>query len=105
MLKEFKEKVSKKANQVKAWFVENKEVAIYLGICAAWVTGICVWSHKYSKKYNTLWRKAKAALENNDTEYDYGPYKIMAFFEPKTREFLGELPCHVKSVDQFLKLK
>ena len=42
---------------------------------------------------------------DGNRNYDYGPYKLCKFFDPKTLEEIGKVMMHETSVDAFLKLK
>lgn len=105
MLKEIKGKVKETATKVKDVVVDNKEVIAFYGVMTGVIVGSVVWGRHSSKKYETAWRKAKEAFENGQLDADFGPYKLMKFFEPKTGEFIGQTMCHEKSVKAFLELK
>ena len=99
------EKIKVKAGKVKDVIVDNKEVIIVNGVAIGLIAGGIVLSKRSSKKYEALWRAAKKAYDEGNLEYDFGPYKVMKIFEPKTGEFLGETLCHETATKAFLELK
>ena len=105
MLKEIKGKVKETAVKVKDLVVDNKEVVIYCGALTGILVGSIVYGRRINKKYDTAWRNAKQAFENGQLDADFGPYKLMKFFEPKTGDFIGQTMCHEDSVNAFLDLK
>ena len=104
-LENLKVKVKEKAVEAKDWMVDYKfELAFYGAAAGILIGGIVLWQHN-AKKYEKAWRAAKEAYENGRLDQDFGPYKVMRFFEPKTGDFLGETMCHNDSVKAFLNLK
>lgn len=104
-IKEIKTKVGEKTEATKEWFIDNKDAIIPLAISGGILAiGIGV-SKLTGKKYETMWRAAKAAYDTGNLDHDFGPYKVMKFFEPKTGDFIGETLCHEDSVKMFLNLK
>lgn len=104
-LENLKVRVKGMASEAKDWFDDYKfEIAFY-GITAGILVGGIALGQHYSKKYEKAWRAAKEAYENGHLDQDFGPYKLMKFFEPKTGEFIGETMCHEASVKSFLNLK
>lgn len=105
MLKEIKGKVKETAVEVKDWANEHKGNLIVGGVGAGIIIAGIVLGRKYDKKFESAWRAAKQAYDNGDLDHDFGPYKLMKFFEPKTGEFIGETLCHEDAVETFLNLK
>lgn len=104
-LKDLKVKVGEKASEAKDWIVDHSfEVAFY-GTMTGVLVGSIVLGRHNSKKYEKAWRAAKEAYENGRLDSDFGPYKVMRFFEPATGKFIGETMCHNDSVKAFLNLK
>lgn len=99
------EKIKEKAGKAKDVIVDNKEVIIVDGLVVGLLVGSMVLSKRNSKKYETLWRAAKKAYDEGNLDYDFGPYKVMKIFEPKTGEFLGETLCHETATKAFLNIK
>lgn len=58
-----------------------------------------------SKAFEDAWRLANNYMKNNDFDHDFGPYKLMKVFEPKTGEFLGQFACHEDTANIYLSLK
>lgn len=104
MLKELKGKVQNGIGRAKELVTDNKEACIYVGSLVA-IVGVSVICGRRNKRYQTAWRNAKQAFEAGQLDADFGPYKLMKFFEPATGEFLGQTMCHEKSVKSFLDLK
>lgn len=105
MLKEIKGKVKETAVEAKDWVYDHKEGMVAGGIgTGIIITGI-VLGRNHAKKFESAWRAAKQAYDNGDLDYDFGPYKLMKFFEPKTGEFIGETLCHENAVEGFLNVK
>lgn len=108
-INEIKGKVKGMAVEAKDWVVDHKfELAFYggfYGAIAGVLAGSIVLGRHNSKKYEKAWRAAKEAYENGRLDSDFGPYKVMRFFEPSTGDFLGETMCHNDSVKAFLNLK
>lgn len=104
MLKEIKTKAKETAVEVKDFVVDNKGLIAFYGVMACGMIACAVYGKHTSKKYDTLWHKAKEQLDNGQIKQDFGPYKIARFFEP-TGEFMGEIPMHEKSTEAFLNLK
>lgn len=105
MLKEIKGKVKETAVEVKDWTIDHKEGLIAGGILTGVLIGSIVLGRRYDKKFEKAWRGAKQAYDNGQLDYDFGPYKLMKFFEPKTGEFIGETLCHKDTVEAFLNVK
>lgn len=105
MLNEIKEKVKETGNKVKEWTSENAGNLIAIGVPVGLIIAGCVVGRKYDKKFETAWRAAKAANDNQDLDYDFGPYKVMCFIEPITREFIGETMCHEDTMKMYLNVK
>ena len=103
-INEIKNKVKEKAGEVKDVIVDNKEALIVNGVAIGFLVGGIALSKHNSKKYHKLWSAAKEAYEAGNLDYDFGPYKVMKFFEP-TGEFIGETLCHETAVKNFLELK
>ena len=99
------EKIKGTAIKAKDVIVDNKEVIIVDGVVIGLLVGSIVLSKRSSKKYEALWRAAKKAYDEGNLDYDFGPYKVMKIFEPKTGEFLGETLCHETATKAFLDLK
>lgn len=105
MLKEIKGKVKETAVEAKDWVYDHKEGLIACGALTGILVGGIVLGRKHTKKFESAWRAAKQAYDNGDLDYDFGPYKLMKFFEPKTGEFIGETLCHEDTVEAFLDVK
>lgn len=105
MLKEIKGKVKETAVEAKDWADDHKEGLIAFGVLTGVLVGGIVLGRIYDKKYESAWRAAKQAYDNGDLNHDFGPYKLMKFFEPKTGEFIGETLCHEDTVKGFLNVK
>lgn len=105
VLKRIKSKAKETAATVKDVLVDNKEVIIGYGVAAGILVGCVVYGRHNSKKYEAAWRNAKKAFENGQLDADFGPYKLMRFFEPGTGDFIGETMCHEESMKAFLDLK
>ena len=102
---EIKCKVKEATNEVKEVIVDNKGQFILYGVCII-IGLICiVLCKRDSKKHHLLWSAAKKAYENGDLNHDFGPYKVMKFFEPKTKEFIGETVVHENCMKAFLDIK
>lgn len=100
-----KGKVKGMAVEAKEWFSDHKvDIAIY-GTMTGVLVGSIVLGRLHDKKFENAWRAAKTAYENGQLDADFGPYKLMKFFEPNTGEFIGETMCHKDIVEAFLKLK
>lgn len=108
-IKNLKVKVKGATVEAKDWIIDHKyEIIFYggfYGVMAGVLAGSIVLGRHNSKKYEKAWRAAKEAYENGHMDHDFGPYKVMRFFEPSTGEFLGETMCHNDSVKAFLNLK
>ena len=104
MLKELKSKVRNGIGRVKEVVADNKELVIYAGTMVG-VIGVSVVCGRRNKRYQTAWRNAKQAFEAGQLDTDFGPYKLMKFFEPTTGDFIGQTMIHEDSVEQFLKFK
>lgn len=102
---EIKGKVKETANKAKDWAFDHKEGLIASGALAGVLIGSIVLGRKYNKKFEKAWRAAKQAYERGQVDYDFGPYKVMRFLEPKTGEFIGETVCHEDACKAFLDLK
>ena len=105
MLKEIKGKAKEAAVEVKDWANEHKGNLIVCGVGAGIIITGIVLGRKYDKKFELAWRAAKQAYDNGELDHDFGPYKLMKFFEPKTGEFIGETLCHKDTVEAFLNVK
>ena len=105
MLERVTGKVKEIGTEVKKWASENKSELIYWGALTGIIVGAGVLGHRNNKKFETAWRAAKSAHDNQDLDHDFGPYKIMCFMEPITREFIGETMCHEDSMKNFLNVK
>lgn len=104
-INEIKSKVRGMAVEAREWLDDHKsEIAVYGTITGVLVGGI-VLGRLHDKKFENAWRAAKTAYENGQLDADFGPYKLMKFFEPNTGEFIGETMCHKDTVEAFLKLK
>lgn len=101
---ELKGKVKETAVEVKDWASENKGAIIAYGACAGILIGGIVLGRRNTKKFEAAWRAAKEAYENGNLDYDFGPYKVIKFFEP-TGEFIGENIMHKDSCEVFMNLK
>lgn len=104
-INEIKNKAKEKAGAAKEWLVDNKSEIAYYGVLTGIAVGGVVASKLHDKKYHNMWSNAKNAWENGNLDHDFGPYKVMKFFEPKTGEFIGETMCHERAMKSFLKLK
>lgn len=107
MLKEKTSKVKEKAVAAKEWLGENKDLLAYYAVMGGIAGGMvvtCIVTHNSNKKYLEAWRKAKEAFESNNMNHEFGPYKVMKFFEP-TGEFIGQTMCHEGPMKKFLELK
>lgn len=111
-MKELKNKVETKAKEVGTGFVDfvgDHVPEIIYGTLV--VGGLTMWGlalhkvNKESKGWEAAWRLANDHMKNNDTDFDYGPYKLMKFFEPKTGELIGQMACHEDTVKAFLEVK
>lgn len=104
-LENLKVKVKGMALEAKDWIDDYKFELAFYGITAGVLVGGIVLGRHNSKKYEKAWRAAKEAYENGQLDSNFGPYKLMKFFEPATGEFIGETMCHNDSVKAFLNLK
>lgn len=98
-------KVKETAVEVKDWANDHKEALFVCGAITGVIVGGIVLGRAYDKKYEKAWRDAKRALDDGRLDYDFGPYKLMRFLEPKTGEMIGETVCHKNTVDLFLEVK
>lgn len=105
MLKEIKGKVKNVAKGAKEFVEENKALCIIDGAIVVGAITLGVLGHRHDKKFENAWRAAKEALDNGNLEHEFGPYKVMKFFEPKTGDFIGQTMCHEETVKAFLELK
>lgn len=103
--KTMKGKVKETVNEVKEVLKDNKGFFIVNGVAIVFIVGGIVVSRQNSKKYEALWRAAMKAYENGNLDHDFGPYKVMKFFEPKTGEFIGKTVIHEDCMKMFLKIK
>ncbi len=105
-LREAKKKMCEKAANAKKWTSDHKKILIAGGALGAVVVSTVYGMHvrKECKALDELWSKTIDAMKRKDRDFDYGPYKIMRFFEPKTEELIGEMPCHVNAVNGFLNV-
>lgn len=104
-MENLKGKVKETAIEVKDWASENKGAIIAYGACAGILVGSIVLGQRKDKKISAAWRAAKEAYDNGNLDHNFGPYKVMKFFEPKTGEFIGETMCHENTVEAFLNVK
>lgn len=101
-----KVKVKNVTNKVKEFVDDNKFYICWYGVGFGMIVGgIVLERRNYNKKFEEAWRAAKQAYDNGNLDYDFGPYKVMKFFEPKTGEFIGETICHGETVNAFINLK
>ena len=105
MLQEIKGKVKNGTEKVTDfckdhWF----ELAVGAGCIVGGTIGI-VLVKRDSKKFETMWRGALHAYRNGDLNYDYGPYKVVKFFDPKTLEQIGDTVMHKDTVEAFMNCK
>ena len=105
MLKEIKGKVKETATEVKDLIVGNKELVAFYAAMTGVIVGGVVYGRHVNKKCMSAWRNAKQAFDNGQLDADFGPYKLMKFFEPKTGEFIGQTMCHKGLMEEFLKVK
>lgn len=105
MLKEIKGKVKETAVEAKDWVGDRKEQVFAFGALTGILVGGIVIGRNYNKSFEKAWRNAKRAYDSGDSTFDFGPYKVMKFFEPKTGEFIGETLCHEDTVKAFLDVK
>lgn len=104
-INEITNKVRETASEAKEVVVDNLNVIIPVGVAFGFLVGGIALSKHTSKKYEKLWWAAKEANESGNLDHDFGPYKVMKFFEPKTGEFIGETVCHESCMKAFLDLK
>lgn len=104
-INEIKGKIKDKATEAKDVIVDNKDVIVPLGVAAGVLIGGIALSKHNSKKFEAMWRAAKKAYDEGNLDYDFGPYKVMKIFEPKTGEFIGETLCHESATTAFLNVK
>lgn len=103
-MNEMKNKVKETATEVKDFVVDNKGLVASCVFSGVLIIGNIAYGRKVDKKYATAWRKAKELYESGQLDGDFGPYKVMRFFEP-TGEFIGETMCHENTVKAFLDVK
>ena len=104
-MKELKGKVKNGLKETKEFMSENKALCVTWGAIIGGSIVLGVLGHQHDKKFENAWRAAKEALDNNDLEYDFGPYKVMKILEPKTGELIGQTMCHEDTTNLFLNLK
>lgn len=104
-INEIKIKAKEKVTAVKDFVVDNKDTITLCAVTGGVLIGSIVYTKHMSKKYEALWRAAKKAYDSGNLDYDFGPYKVLKAFEPKTGEFIGETLCHEDTVKAFLNLK
>ena len=100
-----KVKVKNVTDEVREFVDDNKFYIGFYGVGIGMIVGGIVLGRNYNKKFEEAWRAAKQAYDNGNLDYDFGPYKVMKFFEPKTGEFIGETLCHGETVKAFIDLK
>lgn len=80
------------------------EICVGTGCAIGGVACIMSFKHK-NNSYHIAWQKALNAYRNKDANYDYGPYKIAKFIDPKTLETIGDTVMHGETVELFLNVK
>ena len=103
MLQTIKTKGKECGAKVKNFYENHQDGCFYAGcIIAGSLIGIG-FSKYTSAKWNKMRKSALDAYRNNDTNYDFGPYKVAKFFNPNTKEFIGDTIMLEDLVNVFLE--
>lgn len=98
-------KAKELAKRGKEFVSDHQTEIVCAGIIVSGIVATGAYIHIHNKRFFKLWQEANNALHNGDMNHDYGPYKIMRFIEPKTRELIGEVACHEDTCKAFLDIK
>ena len=96
----------KESGKVRKWISDHSEELIIGGIYTVIIGGsiaLSIVGYKKNKEWTNQWKSAMNAFRKNDTEYDYGPYKVMRFFEPKDGTVIGDILAHKDLMETYLK--
>lgn len=98
-------KVMEEKKEAMKEFVKEHYYGLTVGAIYGAYAGIIGYYVIKGHKLRKVWKVAKTALDEDRTDVDFGPYKVVEFFEPKTGEKIGRTLYHEKGMKDVLKFK